>query len=204
MSEDQAQTARRTLAVLPGWVFLFCGALLVTAMMLVRPYLAGRRLAWEADLLREQAQRIAQQQKAYEQFNKALADGDPVLLERLAFSYLHLQPVDKEVLWDAMGEADGMRDATALPHSLSPEAIRRLMVVETDQTVERWLHKELPRVSGDVDPYPPERWRLTRLAQGRKALGIVTAGCLLILAGLLWAPKHQTLKKSLRIPVQSD
>lgn len=188
----------RWLNGLPGWIFLLGGTLLIGGIVLIRPLMVLQRLSWEAQLLSVQAKQIEDQRTAYAQFAKALDERDPVLLERLAYVYLHLQPKGRSVMWDAVAQyrfgplAEQQAELPAgelllIRGSEKPQARQAIVQAETNQTVEGWLHKPLPKVGEDFPEFQPHRSRLAHLASGLTAMTAVAAGAILILAGLLWS-----------------
>ncbi|MCC7204247.1 MAG: hypothetical protein IT441_04155 [Phycisphaeraceae bacterium] len=189
----------RWLNGLPGWIFLLGGTLLIGGIVLIRPLMVLQRLSWEAELLSVQAKQIEDQRTAYAQFAKALDERDPVLLERLAYVYLHLQPRGRSVMWDAVAQyrfgplaeqqvgSQTVSGSLLIRGSEKPQARQAIAQVETNQTVEGWLHKPLPRVGEDFPEFQPHRSRLAHLASGLTAMTAVAAGAILILAGLLWS-----------------
>jgi hypothetical protein len=197
---------QRLLAELPGWIFLIGGAVLVAAVVLGRGRFDNAPLIWQRDLLEAQARQLDARRDAYQTLRTALDEGDPVLLERLAFEYLRLQPRDRLLLAAADGPAPGRVNrwplaitpagpatpagptGPASAVSTTSAAREREFVPAIDRTVEASLNRPLSREGLDVPPFEPDRSLLARLAQGWSAPGLVGVGGMLIVAGLLWSP----------------
>src|SRR5688572_27063739 len=85
-------TVDRASAPLPGYLLIFSGMALLAMALMVPAWMESRELAWQVSLMELQAKRLADQENSYREFNTALAEDDPVLLERLAFYHLRLKP----------------------------------------------------------------------------------------------------------------
>lgn len=150
---------------------MLIGGLSLVAMGVVTPaWLELSRARFEHSVMAEQARRLAEQAERYAAFRAAVEAGDPVVLERLAFTQLRLKradavlaPVERPVTTD--GSAD------ALPPG----------------DIDRWLRVDPPVIGRDVPAWSPASNRLNRLA-GNPATrtGLVGSGALFILAGLWW------------------
>ncbi len=179
---------QRLLAELPGWIFLLGGAVLVAAVVLGRGRVENAPLIWQRDLLEAQARQLDARRDAYQTLRTALDEGDPVLLERLAFEYLRLQPRDRLLLATPGSTTPG--HASRWPKAIAPAAAAHAadFTPAIDRTVEASLNRPLSREGLDVPPFEPDRSLLARLARGWSAPGLVAVGGILIVAGLLWSP----------------
>lgn len=182
---------QRLLAELPGWIFLLGGAVLVAAVVLGRGRVENAPLIWQRDLLAAQARQLDARRDAYQTLRTALDEGDPVLLERLAFEYLRLQPRDRLLLAAPQAEAFRPGSGAIAPFTPAWTARERDFVPAIDRTVEASLNRPLSREGLDVLPFEPDRSLLARLAQGWSAPGLVGVGGILIVAGLLWSPSSR-------------
>jgi hypothetical protein len=167
----------RALGHLVGLKLIALGLALVAGVALTPAWLANRELRWERELLRLQADRIAEQELAYQGALEALENHDPLLIERLAYAYLRLKPAGLRVVHpDA--------DASPLPLPGEPE----LLIESGMETIESWLHKPLPRVGVDLDPPTPlEPWqaRAAQVFQGQARMMVLGLGGVLCALGLL-------------------
>jgi hypothetical protein len=185
---------QRLLAELPGWIFLLGGAVLVAAVVLGRGRVENAPLIWQRDLLAAQARQLDARRDAYQTLRTALDEGDPVLLERLAFEYLRLQPRDRFLLatpgTPGIPGSDGAGKVSRWPKAIAPAAAapEAEFTPAIDRTVEASLNRPLSREGLDVPPFAPDRSLLARLAQGWSAPGLVGVGGMLIVAGLMWSP----------------
>jgi len=193
----QAMTSWRRLdaaaAHLPGWLFVLSG-LAVLAMAAVMPaHRATERLAWQAELMRTQAQRLAEQERGYLDLLEGLRAADPVLVERLALTQLHLRPVGTRLLAELPGFADAPDPAG--PTDTGPGPVRRARADSglspgpaADASIDRWVHQPLPRIGRDLPPYRPLNTRLNRLTTGPTRYALVLVGALCLVGGLVYAP----------------
>ncbi len=172
---------QRFLAEAPGWVFLFCGASLIAAVVLGRGRLENAPLIWQRDLLRTQARQLEARRDAYKTLHAALDVGDPVVLERLAFDHLNLQPRDRLLLEGQLQP----RIRRPSPRSIADDVSAAPTV---DRSVAASLSLPLVREGIEYVPFTPDRSLLARLARGASAPGLVLVGGMLILAGLWWSP----------------
>jgi len=169
----------RALAHLPGWLFLAGGVALLAVFVLLPEWQRTRALAERVEAMREQRDAVQRQLARHERFHEALAAGDPVLLERLAFTELRERPADAAVVAvsDPATPADARKPPSEPP---TPGAYRR------------WLYEPLPTpppaASATVESGPVFGSRRNRL------ITIIAAGCCIGL-GLwprLWGHRDDT------------
>ena len=165
----------------PGHVlsllFLLVGMGLVAAVILMPTYLENRELEWQRDLLRLQAQRMAEQDAAYRQSLAALGRGEPVLLERLAYEYLNLKPAQTTLVGQT-------------PSSEDTEKVAR--------RIEDWVRRPLPVVGVDLpalQPLPSHKARLAHVATGRARLPMLILGAALVVLGLILPGPARTVAR---------
>lgn len=170
----------------PMWAFLIMGMVLVAASVLVGPWLENRRIAWQCELVQAQADRLAQQEQAYRQFQAALQRNDPALIERLAFHYLHLKPQGTDLLLQA-----GYRAGHG------GRAVR--LVAEHPGTVDRWAYRPMPVVGKDFPKYSAVDNLLVRVTTGPLHLVLVVLAGACILLGMI--PLAQIARKPPHLPV---
>ncbi len=166
--------------------------------VLVQPWLQYRQLQRQHNIMQIQANRLAQQQRAYDSFYVSLRANDTLLLERLAYHHLGLKPAGVEVIKVPYNDAGTISFATVGPESASTWSAPRPMSVEvattrvadfSTDTLESWLHTPLPRVGSS---YEIPQTRLVRLTTGLNQLVLTAAGLLCVAAGLLWSYNSKT------------
>ena len=177
-------------AAAPGWVFLLVGLALAGAMVLLPAYGELREAAWQRDLMRLQAQRLAEQEERYREFEAALERDDPTLLRRLAYAQLRLRPVDREPLRAGRGggggggRGGGGGAGVVRPDVAGVAGYPAGLVSGEDERVEAWLSRPLPEVGVDLEPLAPLNTRLVRMSRGWYRLVVLAAAVLCVVAGL--------------------
>jgi len=169
---------------LPGWMCVAGGAVLLALFVWTPQWLAGREIAWQRDLMKAQAQALIEQRDRYAEFEAALAQGDPILLERLAFTELRQKRVGQQLL---APESDVM-----LAHNTEfwPDdpalAARPTASATTPGSVHAWLRVPMPVVGRDIQPLRRIESHLTRIVTGPLrlpallfALGVMVMGVLM-------------------------
>ena len=164
----------------PGFLAVVAGAAVLSAMVLVPAHTERERVEWRRDVMAAQTEHLASLAKRYHEFSQALAQGQPVLLERLAYSQLKLRPVGKSAVPLGDGAEPGGAERSPLLN-----ANARL---DDPADIHAWLSRPLPEVGRDLAPHRPVRTRLSRLATGRSRVGLIVAAGILLFGGLLWSP----------------
>ena len=168
------------LTALSGWLPLVAGMTLVGMTVITPEWLGWRELRWQRDMLALQAKGLSEQRAGYAGFYDAVMADDPVLLERLAFTQLHIKPADKRLL-DGVGNVWAGDKAVAVGGGLTEGT------AWTDQgpgEIESWLAVPLPVVGRDIATLQPMNTRLTRLTGGRSRYVLLAVGMICLLAGL--------------------
>jgi hypothetical protein len=148
----------RLAPVARDWCFLLAGVAILASAVLLPPWMQNRRLAWERDLLRAQAQAMSAKRLDYERFAQALAQDDPTLLQRVAFHYLRLKPV-------------GAVPVFGLTPGSHPSA--------EPQTIDDWLARPIPTAGHGFPDFSPIESRLTRaLSSGPQRWAATALGAL--------------------------
>ena len=163
---------------LPGWVFCGCGALILGVVVLTPPWLAQHETAWKLRVMQAQAAALAEQAERYESFTAAIADDDPVVLERLALTHLRKTVAGKT------------------PLSVRP-------VEQETGDVGDWLAVRQPVIGRDVPHYFEPSNRLTRLVTGPGRAALLLVGLLCLVAGVLFNPRTTRIKTSSRMVQQN-
>lgn len=165
----------------PGWLTTLGGLAILSAVVLAPAHEALRETRWRAAVMRAHATHFESLADRYRTFHAAIQAGEPVLLERLAYAQFRLQPADKS----AVPTPDRSRPGGAIEAG-DPTVGEPLHDVAD---VHAWLHEPLPRIGEELAPHRPIRSRLSRLASGHTRLGLIIAGGLLLLGGLMWTPR---------------
>lgn len=156
---------------LRDWMFLGAGVVILSLATLLPASLENQKLAHDREVLRRQAQALAQRRHDYQRFADTLAGDDPVLLQRLAFHYLRLKPAGTTPVF---GLTPGSHPACQ------------------PQTVDHWLDQPIPAVGAGLPPFSPARSRLTRaLSSVPQQWAATGLGVLLISLALIpHKPRH--------------
>jgi hypothetical protein len=184
MARESTPAAIRVLAKAPGWVFVLAGLALIAAPVLVPPWLASQRVAYQHHVLEQRAEALTRQRERYDQFLSALEAADPLLLKRLAYEQLRMKPAHPE---NPPAEAPGGESVPGGGEQASRDSggTQRLAADSPMVPVDAWLDRPLPRVGAGIEPYTPPRSRLVRLATGYTRWGMLGAGLLTLAAGLM-------------------
>jgi hypothetical protein len=148
---------------LPDWIFLAAGVAICAAALLVPAYLENRQLLWQQGLQARQYQTMLRQEQDYRNTLRALDLNDPVLLERLAYPYLHLKPAGTTPMLVAGHGAPADRFAP----------------------VDVWLRRDMPKVGVDYPAYTPLESPWLRLVTGTMRLPALAVGAFMIFLSLL-------------------
>lgn len=175
---DRRYPLETLLAALSGWLPLLAGMSLLAMTLITPTWMGWRELVWQRDMLRLQAQGLAQQKQSYVQFHDALSADDPVLLERLAFTHLRYKPVGKHLLDSPVTDDPGPAVTVRWSgdHAYAP--------ADRSQMIEGWLAAPQPVVGKDIAPLRPINSKLTRLTAGSNAVVLIAVALLCLIAGL--------------------
>jgi hypothetical protein len=145
---------------LAGWLLLVAGAATVVIATLTPLAVDAASIRAQRDVLVAEGDRLEAELANYRAFTRAVREGDPLLLQRLAWHDLHLKPAGARVL-------DGVH-----PMATSPRT-----------PVEHWL-----REPATFDPTSPPRVhsRLVRLTTGHYRPHLFAIGAFLAAAGVVY------------------
>ena len=164
-----------------GWLFIFVGCAAVAAAALIPVYFETLDVKQARETEAIKVQMLADERQRYIDFHQALADDDPVLIERLAMTELRLKPVGTEVAQHTAS------DPLALVVEPTPAAIRHAIASQPQM---RSIENELSRPDLkqqaviDVQLERPRQTRLILAATGEYRPLLAGAGALLVLLGL--------------------
>jgi cell division protein FtsL len=182
MAKEGDPIAERVLAQVPGWLFLLVGLTLVALAVLTPAWMGCQRSAWRHEVMQARAEAAQREHRRYQQFHTALKQGDPLLLERLAYAQLRMKPTDTRLAGPpADSPVPGGSDARPRTGPTGEPAM--LPIVD-------WLAVPMPRVGQQLDPFQPRDTRLTRLATGPSRWVMLAAGLLFAVAGLAGGPRR--------------
>ena len=85
-------------AGVPSWLFLLSGLVLLGLLVLAPIWRSTDQLRQQFQLMQMQVEHLKQQEHHYQLYYESLVQGDPMVLEQLAFTQLHLKPMGKEIL----------------------------------------------------------------------------------------------------------
>ncbi|MEM6459018.1 MAG: hypothetical protein AAF710_06465 [Planctomycetota bacterium] len=149
---------------LPGWMFVAAGLTLLAAVVLTPPWLAQHEASWRLRVMQAQAAAHAEQAERYQRFAAAVADDDPVVLERLALTHLRMTLAGKQPL------------RVTTPDRESGD-------------VGAWLAVPQPVVGRDLPAYAPPDRRVVRLLDGAGRPALLLVGLTCLVAGVLFNPR---------------
>jgi len=165
---------------LGGWILLLSGWAIVASTVLVPAWRSVCEMEYQTDELQIRLDLLSRQRENYEGFIEAYEDGDPLLMQRLAWHQLHVKPPEAELLSPAP-----LIDAP-------PDPIN----------VDRWVQPldvvPLPKPHR-VDPLadaPFINSRLAELLTGPRRPYVLGLGGLLILLSLVLNPQPHVVSRS--------
>lgn len=174
----------RAIDALPGTVMVLGGLALIAMAMLVPAWRELDRLDAQRAFIAQQAEALTQQQARYEGFHAALVAEDPVLIERLAYTQLRREPIDRSTVSDA-GVSEALSPYASVLNELPPGDIDRWLRVEPPSPGESEVWDASPAaLAGQSDS------RLIRLAGGTTRFVLLAAGAICLVAGLWWGPSR--------------
>jgi len=185
---DASSPTQRFLARLPGWTLLIGGMFILAATVVMPAWRECRYLDWQLEVMRRQTDALARQVDAYEAFQRAVEDHDPIVLKRLAYHQLRAKPRGARLLMTTKTTKRRPKIRVAAGTSAAPlvRPTSPLEQTEHGSFIEAWLHQPLPRVGREI---PSFRWvdsRLTRLTLGPPRLMVALFGMVCLLAGLVF------------------
>jgi hypothetical protein len=143
-----------------GWVLLAAGLLMAAVAMVTPAWLEANHLRAQVRIMDDQMSRMQTEQASYEQYVAALNQGDPLILQRLAWGELNLKPAGAQIL--------------AQPSNVGPASTARF---------ESWLSGELQPT--DAPPSMIPDTMLVHWTSGSHRLWLGGAAAMLIAWGLL-------------------
>ena len=189
-SHPQAQPPDSADAVVGGalgWLFILVGCAAIAAAALIPAYFETLDVKQARETEAVKARMLEEEHQRYIDFHQALADDDPVLIERLAMTELRLKPVGSEVARHTQS------DPLALVGEPTPAAIQQAMAGQPQM---RSIENELSRPDlkqqavFDIEVERPRQTRLIIAATGEYQPILAGVGALLVLMGL-W-PRRAT------------
>ncbi len=148
-----------------GWCLLVGGMMIMGVTMLMPTWLQVQSLREHRDSVIAELDALQTKHANYLQFEQAVSEGDPILLQRLAWHQLHLKPVGMSSFDDATPAEPGQA-----------------------MHYEHWLDVNQPAPTKATAGTPTQLERLTTQPMSR--LGMLALGGLLIASGVLSALRH--------------
>jgi len=170
----------RLAEALPGWLFISAGMAIFAAAVLLPARASNGQLAWQRDVLQHQADQLAAQCRRYSDFHDDLVNQNPLLLERLAYSQLHYQPVDGQ-LWPP-SPGNHHPQASSLKPQVFPATFTDDPLVMY-ASVESYLAEPVANMR-PAEPPRSKPTRLTRLLTGLSRIVLMVAALALVLGGV--------------------
>ena len=181
-SDERGPTpADRVVGGAVSWLFILVGSAAVAAAALIPGYLATLEIQYARAVVAEEARMLAEERSRYESFHQALAEDDPVLIERLAMTELRMRPAGTQVAQHAPA------DPVALVDEPTTAALDRAMAT---QPMMRSIENELSRpdlkaqTQIEVEIDRPRPTRIVLAATGENRPWVAGGGALLLLMGL--------------------
>ncbi len=176
------------LASLAGWLPMLAGVGLLGMTLITPAWMGWRELLWQRDMLELQANGLETQKDSYAAFHDALADDDPVLLERLAFTHLRYKPVGKRLM-------DGASADSGRVVAVSGTGSRIYGAGFGSEMIEDWLAAPMPVVGRDIAALRPINSRLTRLTRGPSRFVLIAVAVLCLIAGF-WPEESDEVRRA--------
>ena len=182
-----SQKIDRLFAPVPGWILVLAGIGLLSIAVLVPAYLEARHLNWQRNVMRIQVEHQQQQQQRYRQFLEAVEADEPVVLERLALTHLHLKPTGTVPVGCVLPGKTGQTALVASPYDdvACVRVLREALDDPAASSVDAWLRTPAPQQEIDYEPLPVMRYRMVRIANGPLRYVLASSGLLCMTAGLL-------------------
>lgn len=178
----------RQLAGLPGWMLMVSGIVLLAAAVLIPAWMETRELDWQRRVMEVQIEQLHQQEQRYRGFLEAVESDDPIVLQRLAFSQLHLKPTGSI----PMGMVDGGKTPKAVLFATDIEDIvacslkvHETMDQRTSASVDAALYQDVLREDEDDAVLPPLQSRLGRVCTGPARFAVAGAAVLCLSASVM-------------------
>ncbi len=169
-------------AALPGWLLLIAGMAITATGVFAEDWSKNHAMFWQRDIIKTQSTQIAEQKNNYVMFNTALAKEDPILLERLAMTQLRLKPEQFDVPGVSKPVLLASNTIANLKDKGKPLQARTLPPVIP---VEDLLSHPVSHPGVNVSEYRPPSSTLLSICSGNSRLGVIAAGILCMLAGLI-------------------
>ncbi|QQE12337.1 hypothetical protein JD969_02360 [Planctomycetota bacterium] len=170
----RAISFERFVSAMPGWLFMLAAMAIIGAVLIVPQWLSCRELAWRAEVMKAQTQRLEDLHGRYIAFLDALNNEDLDLYEQLAFSELRLKPEGTNFVMVRNG-------LSYVPISSGHRE---------GNSIERQLTVSMDVVGEEVEPLEPINTRLVRMTTKKKSrivLLVMGLGCLVL---GLWPSEH--------------
>ncbi len=172
---------------LPGWLMMAAGLAVLGACLLFPVWQENQQLQWRLNLMRQQADRLAQLDRDYQRFHEAIVQRDPILLQRLAFYHLRLKPTDADLLLPVQPLTPDWSTVSLQRNLAAPSA-----VAAPPLPVETLLSTHIPTAL-DVPPPPPAPdTLLMRLTIGDLRPVGLSLGLVIVYLGLVWPREERT------------
>jgi len=177
MPSRPAQLIKRTAGALAGWPLLVAGMGLLAVVLLTPIWVQCRRLVWQEQVLAARAHQARQQADRCRHVLGSLESGDPILLERLAYSSLNLKPAGARVVPDQPQPVAPPATSRTVADELHPAPLGRDL-----GPVITWLS---PASAEQVAPFQPPDSIMVTLATGPARFLLVGLAACCIMVGLL-------------------
>ncbi len=181
VTDHSQSTFDRIIAPIPGWVLLFAGMAITATGIFAEDWARNDAIHWQREVIQTQAKQIAEQKNNYVMFNTALAKEDPILLERLAMTQLRLKPEQLDV----PGVSKPVLVANAAPLPAKQKGKEENRALPPIIPVEDLLSHPVSHPGVNISEYQPPKSTLLSICSGNSRLGVIGAGILCILAGLI-------------------
>ncbi len=176
--------------MLPGWLFLIAGVVLIGMAMLTPAWLDCGQLRHHRRVLEQGVDGWQRVEQRCRQFHDAIEADDVVVIEGLAFDHLRYKPAGATVLTVRPGSEPGFDEPAVTMHDTQPAdvAYRGLEPpIKLPATMEaRWVWAE-PELY--FEPQRPlfSRSRMVRLTSGKAQVVVIALGLVCLVSGFLWS-----------------
>lgn len=167
---------------------MLSGAALLAAAVLIPAWMETRELDWQRRVMEVQVEQLRQQEQLYRGFLEAVESDDPIVLQRLAFSQLHLKPRGSV----PMGMVDSGRSPQAVLFAADIEDIvecsikvHETMDRRTSASVDAALYRSVSQEGQDIASLPPLQSKLGQVCTGPARFAVAGAAVLCLSASVL-------------------
>lgn len=177
------------LDMLPGWMFLLSGLVIVASFVLIGPWLELRQLQWQEQKLKQEVDAANDRLEAWHELSLALQQRDPQTTERLAGVLMNRKSANVENIElpdPVMQQAQFTQAHSGQPEpKIDPPNLTATELRPTGPNpLANWVDgRSAP--DHDIAPPAPIHARLVHLVTGPTKYGVLALGAVLLLLAIV-------------------